>query len=107
CGQGMILAHNTFDSLDLWVFSIGYDSPSHPGSIENAKIGDNIMVAAATRGVIVICATVPGSVILDSDLLYNPTGSVAQRLVAGALGPCSGVQGDSGHDPHLPRGPSY
>ncbi len=73
CASNSLIAHNTFDGLDSFVFDLSHNHGSYGASIEGLKIVNNI----AIHGRVYVLDTfpLPDSVVIDYNLLYNPAGS--------------------------------
>ena len=48
CALNMVVANNTFHDVEGFVFSIGYDSPRHNGSLKGLHIENNLVDVSAT-----------------------------------------------------------
>ncbi len=69
CGRDMLIAHNTFNDLEGFVFSIGYDSSRFSGVIDDLRIVDNIASMIGTGAKIFgIESTLPGNLQIDYNL---------------------------------------
>jgi len=76
CASNMLVAHNTLDGFDLFAFDIvdGTQGVAYGGSIAGLRIMNNIAVGGRAYS---IDSTLPGSVQIDRNLLYN-AGSTAR-----------------------------
>jgi parallel beta-helix repeat protein len=74
CASSSLVAHNTFDALDNFVYDLSHNRGEYGASIEGLRILNNIHVYGR---VYVIENDLPVSVIIDHNLLYNP-GSASQ-----------------------------
>ncbi len=76
CASNMLVAHNTLDGFDLFAFDIvdGTQGVAYGGSIAGLRITNNIAVGGRAFS---IDSTLPGSVKIDRNLLYN-VGSTAR-----------------------------
>jgi len=77
CARNMLVAHNTFQNLDWWVYDINMNSKSFSGNIEGLRIINNI-VSMNNGKIYGFGAGVPLSTMtIDYNLDYNPTSNVA------------------------------
>jgi parallel beta-helix repeat protein len=74
CASNSLVAHNTFDALDNFVYDLSHYRGEYGASIEGLRILNNIHVYGR---VYVIENALPVSVVIDYNLLYNP-GSASQ-----------------------------
>lgn len=76
CASNSLIAHNTFDGLDSYVFDISSYHGQYGASIEGLVIVNNI----AINGRVFALDTfpLPVSVVIDNNLVYNPPGSPAK-----------------------------
>jgi hypothetical protein len=79
CGQNMLVAHNSLIGIERFVISLSDDSSSYAGSIDGARIVDNILVGTGNGKVFGLPAagTLPASVSVDHDLVWSPNGVIA------------------------------
>lgn len=75
CASDSLFAQNVFDGLDEYVFYLTHYKGTYGGSIENLKIFNNISVNGRVYS---IEGTIPASVQIDYNLVYNP-GSTSSR----------------------------
>lgn len=75
CASNSLFAHNIFDGLDEYVFYITHLRGNYGGSIEGLRIVNNIAVNGRVYS---IEGSIPDSVEIDNNLVYNP-GSSALR----------------------------
>ncbi|OGO41371.1 MAG: hypothetical protein A2W36_01215 [Chloroflexi bacterium RBG_16_58_14] len=69
CAADSLIAHNTFDGLDNYVFSLSHFKGEYGGSIAGLRIINNI---AVNGRVYMIETDLPDSVEIDNNLVYNP-----------------------------------
>jgi parallel beta-helix repeat protein len=69
CASYSLIAHNTFDGQDNFVFDLSHFDGHYGASIEGLQILNNIMVFGRVYS---IENTLPDSVVIDNNLLYNP-----------------------------------
>ncbi len=69
CASNSLVAHNTFDALDNFVYDLSHYRGEYGASIEGLRILNNIHVYGR---VYVIENALPVSVVIDYNLLYNP-----------------------------------
>jgi nitrous oxidase accessory protein NosD len=74
CASNSLVSHNTFDSLDNFVYDLSHNRGEYGASIEGLRIVNNIHVFGR---VYVIENALPTSVVIDYNLSYNP-GSESQ-----------------------------
>ena len=72
CAANSLVAHNTFDGLDNFVFNLSHYKGEYGASIEGLEIVNNI---AVNGRVYVIETEMPASVVIDYNLAYNPGSS--------------------------------
>jgi hypothetical protein len=77
CGDGMLIAHNTLTALDNWAFLIGTGSSPYAGSIQGARIMDNIVALRGQPIVYWLGEGIPANLVIDSNLVWNPGGAIA------------------------------
>jgi parallel beta-helix repeat protein len=72
CARDMVIAHNTFQNLDYWVFDINTNSTSYSGKIDGVRILNN--VTSMNNGKIyAFGAGIPlATMTIDHNLDYNP-----------------------------------
>jgi len=75
CASNSLFAHNIFDGLDEYVFYLTHFRGTYGGSIEGLRIFNNIAVNGRVYS---IEGSIPASVQIDHNLLYNP-GSSSSR----------------------------
>lgn len=75
CASNSLFAHNIFDGLDEYVFYLTHYRGGYGGSIEGLRIFNNIAVNGRVYS---IEGSIPASVQIDHNLLYNP-GSTSSR----------------------------
>lgn len=69
CASNSLIANNTFDGLDEYVFYLTHFEGEYGGSIEGLKILNNITVNGRAYS---IGTTLPASVEINHNLVYNP-----------------------------------
>ena len=74
CASNSVVSHNSFDSLDNFVYDLSHNRGEYGASIEGLRIVNNIHVFGR---VYVIENDLPASVVIDYNLSYNP-GSESQ-----------------------------
>ena len=72
CAADSLVAHNTFDGMDNFVFDLSHFKGEYGASIEGLQILNNI---AVNGRVYVIETEMPASVVIDYNLVYNPGSS--------------------------------
>ena len=74
CARGMVVAHNTFDSLTWWAMQLTNKSSSFGNSVAGLTVANNIV-----RGIKIfhINTALPASVDLDYNLVWAPDKDVA------------------------------
>jgi len=79
CATDMLIASNTFDGLERFVFSIGYDAPRYDGSLAGLHIEDNLVDVSATGAKAFGFTTAPADlgsgIVIDHDLLRTAPGA--------------------------------
>ena len=73
CGQNMLIANNTFDDLDYWVYDISA-SGGFAGNIAGFKIENNVSYQAAHK-IYAIEVALPGDAVIDNNVSYNSPGA--------------------------------
>lgn len=73
CARDMVVANNTFDDLDRFVFDVTAAAGSFGGSVERLSITRNIAVSGADK-LLSIDSLLPSSVVIDQNLLLNRSG---------------------------------
>ena len=73
CGQNMLIANNTFDDLDYWVYDISA-SGGFAGNISGFKIENNVSYQAAHK-IYAIEVALPGDAVIDHNVSYNTPGA--------------------------------
>ncbi len=69
CATNMVVANNTFDEVEGFVFSIGMDSSNFSGSIAGLKVVNNIVLETGTGAkVFGLTTALPDSVTIDHNL---------------------------------------
>jgi hypothetical protein len=76
CASNSLIAHNTFDGLDSFVFDLSHYHGIYGSSIEGLKIVNNIAVNG--RVYTIDTFPLPASVVIDYNLLDNPPGSPSE-----------------------------
>ncbi len=77
CAGNMLIAHNTFQNLDFWVYAIDRASTSYSGAIDGIRIINNV-VSMNSGKIYSIGANVPMSTYtFDYNLDYNPGHTIA------------------------------
>lgn len=76
CASNSLIANNTFDGLDSYVFDLSHYHGSYGASIDGLKIVNNI----AIHGRVYVLDTfpLPATVMIDNNLVYDPPGSPAK-----------------------------
>lgn len=76
CASNSLIAHNTFDGLDSYVFDLSHYHGQYGASIDGLVIVNNV----AINGRVFALDTfpLPASVVIDYNLVYNPPGSPAK-----------------------------
>lgn len=69
CASNSLVAHNVFDGLDVFAFDLSHNEDPYGASIEGLKIVNNIILNGRAYS---IENVMPGSVIFDYNLFYNP-----------------------------------
>ncbi len=69
CASNSLIAHNTFDGLDKFVFTLSHQHGTYGASIEGLRIVNNIAVNGRVYS---IETALPQSVVIDYNLAYNP-----------------------------------
>jgi parallel beta-helix repeat protein len=69
CASNSLIAHNTFDGLDNYVFNLSHYKGEYGASIEGLRIMNNIAVDGR---VYMIETALPASVEIDHNMVYNP-----------------------------------
>lgn len=69
CASNSLIANNTFDGLDEYVFYLTHFDGAYGGSIEGLKILNNVTVNGRVYS---IESTLPASVEINNNLVYNP-----------------------------------
>jgi parallel beta-helix repeat protein len=80
CGANMLIAHNSLIGIERFVISLADDgSTTFAGSIDGARIVDNILVGTGNGKVFGLPATgtLPASVSVEHDLVWSPNGVIA------------------------------
>ncbi len=78
CGEGMLLASDTLVDLDDYALMVGADSPTFSGSIEGARITNDLLVVADHNDVpLVVTSALPPDLTIDHVLLWNDKGAIA------------------------------
>jgi hypothetical protein len=77
CGDGMLIAHNTITGLDSWAFLIPSAQSAFSGSIDGARIVQNIVSQDGRNEVYRFGTGIPASVVIDQNLIWNPGGPMA------------------------------
>ena len=72
CAEGMVVANNTLVGLDRFSFDVTADASAFGGSIERLRILNN--VAVSDDRLHSIDSTLPDSVVIDRNLIFNPSG---------------------------------
>ncbi|MHB1383169.1 MAG: right-handed parallel beta-helix repeat-containing protein [Bellilinea sp.] len=72
CASNSMIANNTFDGLDEFVFYLTHFDGEYGGSIEGLKILNNVAVNGRVYS---IESTLPASVEINHNLVYNPGSS--------------------------------
>jgi hypothetical protein len=101
CGQNMLIAHNSLIGIERFVISLADDgSSTFAGSIEGARIVDNILVATGNGKVFGLPAagTLPASVSVDNDLVWSPSGVVATVVGADDLTTLADFRSATGYE---------
>ena len=70
CASDMVVANNTFDDLDRFVFDVTAAAGSFGGSVEGLRIERNIAVSRADK-LLSVDSLLPASVAIDENLLFN------------------------------------
>jgi parallel beta-helix repeat protein len=73
CASNMVVANNTFDELDRFVFDITATATAFGGSIDGLTIRNNVAYTAADK-IYSIDSAMPSTVSLDWDLAFHATG---------------------------------
>ena len=73
CGQNMLIANNTFQDLDYWVYDISA-SGGFAGNISGFKIENNVSYQAAHK-IYAIEVALPGDAVIDHNVSYNTPGA--------------------------------
>lgn len=73
CARDMLVAGNTFDDLDKFVFDVTAAARSFGGSIEGLRIARNIAVSGSAK-LLSVDSALPSSVSVGRDLLFNRSG---------------------------------
>lgn len=73
CAGDMVVASNTFDDLDRFVFDVTAAADSFGGSVEGLRISRNIAVSRADK-LLSVDSLLPPSVAIDQNLLFNRSG---------------------------------
>lgn len=77
CGDGMLIAHNSFTDLNSWAILIDTGG-QFAGSIQGARFTDNIIALAGQPMAYWLTAGVPASLAIDHNLVWNPGGALAR-----------------------------
>ena len=72
CASNSLIAHNTFDGLDNFAFNISHNHGTYGASVSGLRIQNNIIVNGRVYS---IDTPLPETVIIDSNLVYNPGSS--------------------------------
>ena len=77
CGEGMLVANNTFVDVEGFVFSLGSDSATYSGRIEGLRIANNVIDVTGTGAKVYGMVTaMPDSVRINGNLVRT-SGQVA------------------------------
>jgi hypothetical protein len=105
CAENMLVANNTFDDIQYFVFAISHRLGGFGGSIEGLRVVNNVVVTVAGK-IYGVDTALPASVVLDNNVIQNTSGgyvaSVAGKGSTRSLDTfrswtgeeTSGIQGD-------------
>jgi hypothetical protein len=100
CASHMLIANNTFEGMQGWVFSIGQDSTRYSGGIEGMRILNNVIDTTATGAKVYGFVTaVPASLTIDHDLVWT-TGQIASLADGRTTKSLAAFQAWTGLDGH-------
>jgi hypothetical protein len=94
----MLVANNSFDDIDWWVFDISQSS-GYSGSIDGLTIENNA-VSQRSAKVYAIEVTLPSSVTLDNNDAYNTGGTIASVAGHGDTSSFATFQSWTGQEQH-------
>ena len=80
CASRMLVANNTFDDLDRFVFDVTAKDQPLAGPVDGLRIANNIAVSRADK-VFSIDSALPSSVRIDRNLAYNRRGGYVAYVV--------------------------
>ncbi len=100
CGERMIIAADTLVDLDDYVLMIGQDSARFSGSIAGARVQNGLLVMSGSGAPLVITSPLPADLVLDSTLLWNDAGPLAQIYGTGDTADLGQLQAWTGQLPN-------
>jgi hypothetical protein len=99
CARNMLVANNTFEDLDYWVYDVAVGDSKYAGSIEGLTIRNNVGRQKG-HAVYAISAPLPASVVIDHNLSWNGGGTIAKVAGRGTTSSLATFQSWTGFDLH-------